>query len=331
MKPLKAIWIFLFLLSCQLRNEPVLEGDRVNMEDKREIDKMIAQIHKGLQKKDGGYINNILSDELKTALVNYTEKIQELVNEVHLDSQNFLRNTVFECQINNNIFSKIGTVESKENHFSFVFPIRRHVYVKLFTLSSATEYEKYLVSTIFIKEKQRWKLGGFYIGYYSYYGRNAHDLYSEASIHYYNDNYVLAYLYSQMMLATINPANTNLRYNLEDEMKQLGQDALEKLKSVSGLPAIVETVPTKPEIFEVRVQLSHRIPSPIVYYKTSVSLANYKALEDENKQIHKIIENYLPNAKAIFDSVCYVAVNEFPNNYKAVDQISFSQLAEVGK
>ena len=117
MKPLKIIWIFIFLLSCQLRSEPVIEGDRVNMEDKREIDKMIAHIHKGLQKHAGAYITNILSDELKMALVNYPEKIQELVDEVHLDSQNFLRNTVFECQVNNNIFTKIGTVKSKENHF----------------------------------------------------------------------------------------------------------------------------------------------------------------------------------------------------------------------
>jgi hypothetical protein len=331
MKSLQLCWLFLLFCSCQLRNEPVTEGNEIDPAVKREIDEMVGRIHKSMLRHDGSYISSILAEELKAQLVNYNEKIEQIVDGVQLDTQNYLRNTVLEQHINNGFFNRITKVRSEEGNFSYLFPRKPQTYVKLFAVSSATSYEKYLISTIFFRERGKWKLGSFYVGPYSYYGQNADDLYATTSTHFYNNKFVLAYLYAHMMLATINPASGNLKFDKEDIMRTLAADAGEKMKSISGMPAVVEKLATRPDIFDLRVRLSHRLPSPMVYYRSSVPLSNTAALEEENVALHKIIEDYLPDAKAIFDSVYYVAVNEYPNEYREVEHVSFSRLAEVGK
>lgn len=332
MKPISFIILLSFLLSsCQSTDKPILEGSDIITTDQAEINKLTKTVVKALVTKDGTPILGILADELKNSLNNYPKKIQEIVSSVSLDSSNLLRNIVYECEVMNGLFTKVGRVTSRENHFTYTIPVRGRTYVRLFTLPAADPYEKYLITTIYYKKSGKWLLGNFYIGYYSFYGRNAEDLYSEVTLNTYKQNYVLAFLYITMMEVCMNPADGNLIYDSQTEMMSDIAELRTKIQEVTGIPAKVKELKTQPEIFELRTKLTHRIPSPIVYYKTNIPLSKTTELEKENLLLHDQIDNYLPKATAIFDSVYYVAVNEFPNQYHAVDQVYYARLAELKK
>jgi len=330
MKPLNFfIVLLIFFSSCINRDNPVLEGNDIITTDKQVIDKLTLVVAKSLKTKNGNLISGILDEELKKSLPNYPEKIQEIVSGVSLDSQNTLRNTVLDGEVLNGLFTKISKVNSNENNFTYNIPTRGRTYIRLFTLSAAEPYTKYLVSTVYFRKKGEWRLGNFYVGYYSFYGRNAYDLFREVTKHSFNGNHVLAFLYARLMEACIDPANGNLEYNPASDIREEYATTEKKLREITGIPIAVNEVKSNPEIFDLKVKLSHRIPSPLVYYKTSIPLGNRAEIEKENRLVHDQIDRYLPRATTIFDSVYYVAVNEYPNSYREVDHAFFARLAEL--
>ncbi len=320
--------IVLFLLSCNISTESVVSGNDINLQDRLAVKNKIVQIHTGLQQKDATRLSAMLSDDIKKKSVDYTGEIQNVVLKFDLDSQNFLRNTIMECLVTNNIFTRVNKIHSDNGRFSVIFPYKWKTYIYLFTVASSVPGEKLLVTNIFFKEKDEWKLAAFHIAPYSYNDRNAYDLYTDVSRYFYDGNHLASFIYGKLMMNALKPGGQYLSSDIEEGIQELSIDVGKELRNQVSIPVSVKDVSTHPEIFDLQVRLSGRKGYPFVLYKSAISLKDEWALIKENNKVHEVIERYIPAIKTDFDTVFYAVVNEYPNQYREVQRSEFAQSNE---
>jgi len=311
----------ILLSSCtNITSLGVKKANDIDPDARNEISRMCHKIHNALKKRNSTYIKSIVSEKIKKN--ENILSIDTVVNSMNVDSSTNTYRVVGEYlmtalpnSIPKSVESNIGNFDN-DYEFRFMGGYAEN-YVLLFTIPSRQNFD-YLISCVFIKEKQEWKLGTFFVGYFKYNGKTAPDMYNEAKRQYSEHNYFGAYINLYTAYSCLQPAGEHFKYDLEKEIKQF-VDSFRKDFTANGgeFPYKINLPGSKHSIEFLSfgpVEGAKHI-YPVILYKSDIPVSDTIALKKQTDILHAKIDKYMPFISKSFDSVFYKVVNEYPNNY----------------
>lgn len=287
-------------------------NDHIDSESRNQIKVLNDKIVEALNENNSEKLQTVFSDQLKIKTKN---ELSNFVNIVHSSFESKKYKLLDEYLAND---SGIGTTgialkgTSNENDYSIHYPITTNeTYISLITNNNASN--KILLTCMYGKYGNDWKLNVLRIGDYSFFGNTAIDFYKQAKINYEKGNIIDATNDILMMQQTFQPSDNFFQYQKLAEMKEYGQKLLAEANTKFALPKKIEEISSKPQIFSVGPKAMEEGVFPMVTYITSINLKDSLALKIENDGIKKIIVSLFPGIEKGKKYVFFQAYNDIPN------------------
>lgn len=297
-------------------------NEQIDAESRSEIKILNDKIVEALNENNPEKLQIIFSDELKIKTKN---DLANFVNTVHSSFES-KKYTLLDEYLGND--SSIGTTGialkgiSKENDYSIHYPITTNeTYISLIINDNISN--KILLTCIYGKYGNDWKLNVLRIGDYSFFNKTAIDFYNEGKLNYEKGNIIDATNDILMMQQTYQPSDNFFKYQKLEEMKNYGQKLLVEANSKFALPKKIEEISSKPQIFSVGPKAMEEGIFPMVTYITNINLKNSSALKKENDEIKKVIINLFPGIEKEKKYVFFQAYNNIPNGSSTQEHYGF--------
>jgi len=274
---------------------------------------LTSRIYKALQQKDISYLTSISSKYLSEADYKGFETILSATNFANAASD---FDIVGEFLIKKTSSANVDQVTGRDfggHKYTYQFKAYGdNTYVCLFTVTDFYPKVKWLISCVFDKESDEWKLNNLFVGNYSYNNLTAPDLYAKKIQAYDAHSLVYSTLYTQIAMSIMNPAGPRFHYDGETDMQKVFTKILQDAKVALIRP--VTTVSTNPEILSIMPEFIQGSFYPLVIYKSVISIDNISTLKKENDDLNAQINTILPGIKQFSDTVIYKVTNDYPVN-----------------
>ena len=303
----------LFITSCS-----VGVGDTITQHNS-EIDNTILDPIKILDDKVLESIKNNKPDEILEISSEDFKKnsgnIKEFIGSINESTKDktFDYKDRYYCRVD-----KIGkysfSVETSPNDSFYVNleAVSKDIFVSL--IKSNSNSNDYLLSLVYIKEQNIWKLQSINVGEYSYDGMNAADLYEKAKLLDGKEYKVPAALYSVLSSKLLHPAPF-LQYKNESEITNYNKKLLESLKNDYTFPQDLKYA-NNIKIYGFDVRDVKEGIVPVIKYTTNIKLSNKEAIEKEANDINNAVTIQYPGMKENFKFFLYEAFSEPPVDSK---------------
>lgn len=264
-----------------------------------------------------------LLSEKKDSLVNLITQVSPFIksNEYEILNQYYITN--FSRGNDCNIQS--GTDSTKDYRLVFTAS-NRETFVSLLKLKD--EYNGILLSIIYGKYDDEWKINIMYFGLYSIHGKTANDYLTSAREKYDKGLLMDAFLDMMICMEIIYPGGDYLLYLSETEMHKFTNKIIDGIEETMSFPLPLEELETKPQIVSIYPQIIDEGIFPMIEYLTQVNIDDTIQGKIENDKIHNVIDKYI---KGITDNkkyVFYKAFNEMPDGEKDLPFHEFIQEVE---
>jgi hypothetical protein len=164
-----------------------------------------------------------------------------------------------------------------------------------------------LITCIYQKENDQWKLNVFRVGRYSYFGITAVDIYHEAKDKYEKGDVTDAANMMALAKQPLTPAYQFFHYDKEKEIKEFARKVVMEADTVFRFPNLVGELKSEPVIYNIRPLPMKEGIFPVITYGTKISISDTLAVQKENDELQKIIGQFFPgiekNNKFIFFQV----------------------------
>lgn len=322
MKNIIAYLLILSLFSCKSGVNNSVSNDGINPKLSEELNSIETNFIRNL--KSGNY------DEAKTVmsklLTNTSEEqLAQFLNQLSSTLTNSETSILDQYHIQNSTgelpTTLFSSLDSVGGYLFRVKPINKEAFLSLRKIQS--EPTQLLLTNLYTKYDEGWKLDMVKLGEYSILNKNAQLLHLEAENEYENGNLLnasnLIFLSSQVS----NPAGKLYTYKNVEEMESSFKTIIEELKSTYSFPILFENVSTKPKIFNFTPEIVAEGIIPTIAYQTSIPVSDTLRLKKENNAMHNKIETVLKNIKNNNKHIIYKAMNEIPDGTKGVDTYTF--------
>lgn len=178
-----------------------------------------------------------------------------------------------------------STIISAANGYTLTFQNEaKETYVSLLT-SSYMGIDDYLITVIYCKRGNDWKIEEITAGLLSVYGKNAAQSYALAK-EYYEKGYEWD-AYQQLNIARqlLEPAQKLIKYPEEEEIMRDYESMDNKINSTYTMPQPIESINTKPIIQQLAVVKNAEGIFPLISYTTQIRLSDSVSLNNELKNI----------------------------------------------
>jgi hypothetical protein len=161
-----------------------------------------------------------------------------------------------------------------------------------------------LITCIFLKVKDQWKLNAFRIGRYSFFGNTAIDIYNQAKNAYEKGDVMDAANLITLAKQPLTPAFQFFQYNKDREIRAFAVKVLNEIDTTFRFPNMIGELKTEPTLYNIRPLPMMEGIFPVVTYGTKINLADTVAVKKENDELQKLIGQLFPgiekNNKFIF-------------------------------
>lgn len=291
----------LFLASCQSKkthwNKDIDGSERQLIKDNNDL------VIKALAENNSTLLKKVFSDTLLKQTSSDFETgvstMHQLVktNDYTVLDEFYIKNTStgFRDTVSKNEMGSRGyavnfEVASKENYVSLL-------------LHKDIESE-FLITVIYGKYPEGWKLDVLRIGLYSYFGRTALDIYDQAKSVYEQKDLIDAANLVTLLKPTLTPADQFFHYFKEKEIEEFSQKILNEASSAFHFPVSVTQIKTAPKIYNIRPIPMEEGIFPAVTYLTKINIKDSLSLKAENDSMQKSIGILFPgiekNNKYVF-------------------------------
>ena len=315
------IFLFQLLMSCNFNKTMTYVNDNIDIKIKSKIDSLNNIVFNSIRSNTTLPINNLLDTKLKN-MGNSKVNIRQMVNylnsnykDIPLKKYNEFyiisegkgeRNASLYAFDNDNIFISLK-VWSPE------------IYISLYETN--TLKNDLLISLVYEKENEYWKIRNFNIGERRNFGKTFQQWMTEIKEDTKNLKMYSAFiklLYAQTMLK---PAPF-MNYVLDDSTKEMINNLTKNTFPSESFPIEFSDIKSKPEILSIRPKPITDVQGifPRFIYKTQYSLDSVNLLQNEvNMMSREIIRRY-PGIDKQFTSILFSATNEgYENNQKRVE------------
>jgi hypothetical protein len=212
---------------------------------------------------------------------------------------------------------------SGENDYKVNFEVlNKETYVSL--LLNEGIANTILLTCIYGKYGEEWKLNNLQVGAYSFFGKNAIDFYKQAKVNYEKGNLIDAVDDIVMVQQTAAPAAKLFQYQKNEEMKIFATKVYTEANKQFPLPMKVEAIKTNPQIYSITPKPMNEGVFPMVAYISKIDLKDTVALKRENEELKKVIGTLFPGIEKGKKFIFFQAYNEIPNGKTPVEHYGFA-------
>ena len=124
------------------------------------------------------------------------------------------------------------------------------------------------------------------------------------------------------------PGGPFLKYNEADHMKDYADTLNFKTMQKYPFPYTVEQMKSKPQIFNLHLEMIKNELVPMVIYQTTIYLKDTNALKVENDEMHKKIGSIFTGMDKNNKVIYYRTYNEKPNGQNSPNYFAFIKKQE---
>ena len=317
-----ACLLILSLFSCKSGVNNSVSNNGINPKLYEELNSIETEFIQNL--KSGNYIeakkvmSKLLTNSSGDQLSQFLSRLSSTLtnSETSILDQYHIQNSTGELPTT--LFSSLDSVGG---YLFRIKPINKEAFRSLRKIHS--EPTQLLLTNLYTKYNEVWKLDMVKLGEYSILNKNAQLLHLEAEAEYENGNLLnasnLIFLSSQVS----RPAGILYTDKNFEAMERSFKTIIEELRATYSFPILFENVSTKPKIFNFTPEVLAEGIIPTIAYQTSIPISDTLRLRKENDEVHMKIETVLKNVKNNNKHIIYKAMNEIPDGTKGVDTYTF--------
>jgi predicted regulator of amino acid metabolism with ACT domain len=315
--------IVVFLLqSCNVGTSGTWKDENIEQGLKNKIETLDKTVLEAVTTNNSTLIKTIMSDKL-------LEKSGDNINQMIEKVNGIIKNTDY--QVLNQFHVKNSTtgisntvmtgVSGQDDYIIHYQALNEEMFISL--IVSKNGLNKFLITNIYGKYPDGWKLNILQFGQYTINGKTATQLYSEAKSEY--DREYLVDAGNNMFLSSqvSNPANTFWEYQKKDEIKQFYATLMSEIKTEYKFPVTMKNIKTNPQIFNIFPQGMKEGYFPMVEYLTNIDLKDTVSIKEENNLMHKSIGQVFKGLDKNKKFIFYKAYSEIPNGKTPVPTYGF--------
>ena len=220
----------------------------------------------------------------------------------------------------NTIFS--GLTGEYEYTFHYL-AINKEMYITM--IVPDTEPDQMLITCIYGKYPEGWKINIIQLGLYQIRHKNAIDLYKEAQIKYEKGYIVDAGNSLFILQSCLYPANDLMHYNLEGKIKDFYESVQTESKQKYVFPYELKAIKSKPMITNISSKILYEGDYPLVEYLTQIQLTDTTNLRKENDEIQKLIGGIYRGIDKEKKFLYYRAWNKIPDGKTQLPTYEFKK------
>lgn len=303
--------------ACTIKGSGTWKDENIDHLTRSEIGNFNEQLFKAIRNKDVKTLKSFMSDKLIEVDGNNLEVIANDISsaiskEYHVMYEFYVKNT------------SIGTTNvlpagnADDNNFIIRYQaLNEEMYVSLLLTGEI------LVTVIYGKYGNDWKINIIQFGQYSLFNLTAPDYYKQAKASYDQAHLIDAINLMGLSMRCLSPGNKFFEYEKSSEITAFYNTVLDEVKSRYSFPLVLSIVPTQPQIFRVSLEMTSEGFFPIIYYLSNVDLEDTSSLTAENEKIKDVIGQIFPGVDQKKKYVFYRAFNEIPDGIREIKHYGF--------
>ena len=290
----------------------VQKNDHIDADLKKTLKAMNEMVYKNLSDNNYPALSTTFSDSLKNALSpefeqRFMPQIQRILkgrtykvlDEFYVQSDKINDTLRISSGTGNNAYTLTIPAPTKETLISLLLTDD--------TLNSA------MITLVHCKFDGKWKLNVIRGDDYSLNRKNAGDLYEEAQ-QLYKQHYLLdAINVMSVAIHCSRPAGVYFKYTIEPKMTAFNDSLTKETKAIYPFPYLVNQMGSKPQIFNLHVEMYEGRLTPMIMYKTIIGMPDTVMLKKENDEMQQKIGSIFTGMDKVNKSILYRAYNELPD------------------
>jgi hypothetical protein len=308
--------------SCKPGTSETWKNDHIDKHKRDQISVLNAKLFKGIITNDLTAVKELLSADL---LAKSGTELEQLLNQVSSSFKSDSFRILDEYNIKNSNTGLINTIPSGltgENDYTIQFQaLNKEMYVSLL-LPNGIDNDL-LITAIYGKYDNEWKLNILQFGQFSFFSKTAPDYYKIAKTCYEKSYLVDAVNYLSLSKQCLRPANDFFIYQKEKEISEFADKVIKEAKSKFQFPLTLEDIATKPQVFRIYPQMINEGIYPMVCYLSSINLDDTTALKKEFEKVKVEVNKLFVGIDKDRKYVFYKAYNERSDGMKKVKSYGF--------
>lgn len=292
-----------------------LHNDEIDQENRNFIHELNNKIIESIKNGDSSVMLNLFMDDVRnqpgldTNIKNLYLQLNELFKNTNFNIENEYLVTVKSL----GGFNPVILSETKDAFSMVIEGKSDQIYISL--LTSEGDFKNFMLSFIFMKIKNKWKLYSFNAGVSKIAGKSAISWFNEAK-QLYDKGYLLpAALRLQVLQESLRPAPF-IQYEKEPEVMSLGNKIQGDINQKYKFPIRVADIKTSPEIYYIEPQFLKSELLPLVKYVSSIPLTNTVELQKEAESMTPELDLIFPGITKGVNNIVYRAFSEAPTDPK---------------
>ncbi|MBE8724345.1 hypothetical protein [Flavobacterium hungaricum] len=317
-KTLSIFLAILFLQSCNIGTSGTWKNDTIENEKRDQIKALNDQFFKALMTNNVKEVKTLLSDKL---LEKGGNEIDKLIGDIYTTYKADSYRILDEYNVENtttNVGNTIPSGISKDNDYVINYlALNKDMYVSL--LIPNGHQNELLITLIYGKYGDEWKINIFHVGQYSFSKKTAPDFHKLAQESYKKSYLIDAINYSSMAKKCLRPGDEIFKYQKENDINTLYDKLMAEANAKYTFPLTLENVNTKPVLYSIQPQMIiDQGYSPMVWYISKISVQDTTALKVENEKVKTEVNNLFAGINKDKKYVFYRISNEIPDGKKLV-------------
>jgi len=320
----KIIFIFITLLifqSCHFSTAKFKKDQSIDAATRKEIKTLNDKLLGSITNNDSALLQSLMSPGLLEKFISDSNKFINQIHGLKIDNYKILD----EYLVNASTDGKSVTLLSgnnNENDYSFVFQsASKNSYVSLLLLNNSTN--QFLLTAVYGKYKNEWKLNILRLGQYSSFGKTAPDYY-EAARSFYKKKYLIDAVDNiSMSNDCLHPAGALWQFINEKKIVDFGNSLLKEADAKYAFPLTLAKLDGKPKIFRIYPQVIKEGFFPMVYYTTGIDIKDTVALFLENKKIRVEVDRIFYGIASDKRFIFYEAFDKMPDGKTDTEHYGF--------
>ncbi len=321
-KLLPAILALLIFSACGGKKPAVLKNEQIPEKVRKEASAVNDKLFRAVSRNDAEAVKSLMSD---TLLQKHKDGVAPLIQNAST-SFSALTYKVIDAyyQYNTNpsgadtIFSGSLGTHPYAIHFK---PVNTETYIALLVPEEANQ--EMLITAIYGKYGDKWKLNTIYFGVLGMFGKSAPDYYQMARTAYEKQYLADAVNNADLALLCLKPGGDLFHFGAEKEIEDFARKVHAEATKTFDFPQVLENIAGKPVVFRIFPESSEKGFFPMVYYQTNIPLSNTAALEAEYEEVKKEVSRLYKGIDKDKDYVFYQAYNQYPDGNKPVEHYGF--------
>jgi hypothetical protein len=308
--------------SCKVGTSGSWIDENIPTELKNEINKLDKAVVKAVTDKNSDHLkanlSKVLIEKSGKDIDNLIEQIANVISNPNYQvlNQFYVKNTT--TGVGNTVISGVGETNDYVIHYQ---ALNKEMFISI--LIPQDSLDELIITNIYGKYPDGWKLNILQFGQYKINGRTAPELYLKAK-----SEYEKGYLIdagNDMFLNSIvaKPANNFWQYQNEKEMKKFYETVMSEIKTKYVFPFTINEIKSAPKIVNIFPQGTRDGYFPMIEYLTNIDLHDTTKTKAENNLIHQSIGNIFEGIDKDKKFIFYKAFNEIPNGTKEVQTYGF--------